>query len=150
MGCGADERGDVRMDFNEEKRGLNLIGDAQFIPLRTGVFGCVLCRSVLEHVQSPFKALSEMARVSRGWIKVTVPNVHRWARIRKLLLNPLSGVNPDTRHFQAWDGRAFKLLVNQIDGLKIEGISWAVFRGILRRPSILFGRDMIVKMRVEN
>ena len=149
LGCGDDKRGEVRIDMNPERKGLNLIADIHSIPLRTSVFDGVFCDSVFEHVMSPFKVLSEMARVSKKRIRVIVPNVHRLMRIKITWLNPLREVNKNTKHLQIWDAIAFKLLVHQVGGLRVLGIYWDRFPGALRRPSILFGKQMIVDMRVQ-
>jgi len=148
VGCGDDFRGDIRMDIKPDKWGLNLIADAQCIPIRGGVFDVVFCKSVLEHLVSPFKGLKEMKRVSRSYIIITVPNIHHWRRIARSLFTPEKDVNPFTKHFQAWDREAFKHLVNRVGDLIIESIRWGYFNGSMCWPSILFGSNMIIKMRV--
>lgn len=149
LGCGNDSRGDIRIDINPERKGLNIIADAHCIPLRDNVFDCVFCKSTLEHLKSPIKGLSEMKRVSNEKILIVVPNVHHWRRIRREFLKPNHDINMDTTHLQAWDGHVFKLLVNQIGDLAVESIGWGYFNGSMRWPSFFFGSNMIVKLRVE-
>lgn len=148
VGCGDDVRGKVRMDINPEKGGVNLIADAHRIPIRDNVFDYVFCKSSLEHLISPFKGLSEMARVSREFVRVIIPNVYNWRRIMRTLLSPLYSVRETTKHLQAWDGKAFKHLIHQIKGLVLVNIEWEYFRSFIKQPSMLFGLKMIVTMRV--
>lgn len=148
LGCGDDMRGEIRIDINPDRKGLNLISDAHYLPIRDKVINYVFCKSVLEHLKNPFKGLSEMKRISKNRIIVIVPNVHHWIRIVRGLINPYHSINRNTRHFQAWDGIAFKHLVNQAKGLEIVFIRWGYFKGRISRPSMLFGKKMIVGMRV--
>ena len=150
LGCGDDFRGDIRIDINPNKKGVNLVADAHCIPLRDKIVDGILCKSVLEHLLNPFKGLLEMQRVSKNNILVIVPNVHHWRRIARGLLSPGHEINPLTKHLQAWDGQAFKLLVNQIDDLEVVCIEWGYFNGVVSWPSMFFGSQMIVELRVEN
>lgn len=148
LGCGEDKRGEIRIDKNSDRKGLNLISDAHYLPIRDRVINYVFCKSVLEHLKNPFKGLSEMKRISKNRIIVIVPNVHHWNRIVRGLINPYHLINRKTLHLQAWDGIAFKLLVNQVKGLEIFFIGWEDFNGRMSKPSLLFGKNMKVGMRV--
>ena len=148
LGCGADVLGNIRIDVNPHKKGVNLVADAHCIPLRDKIVDIILCKSVLEHLISPFKGLSEMKRVSKNKIFVVVPNVHHWRRIARGLLSPGHEINPETKHLQAWDRQAFKLLVNQIEDLEVVRIGWGYFNGSFCWPSMFFGSQMIVLMKV--
>lgn len=86
IGCGSKPIGDVNLDLftglnphhgfdYDPKEILNFIlGDAQDLPFRTSVFSQVICDNVLEHISHPYKALDEMARVSKGSVYIIVPN----------------------------------------------------------------------------
>lgn len=148
LGCGSDTRGEVRIDKNPYSFGVNLIGDAHHLPMREDIVDDVFNRSNLEHLISPFLALKEMTRVSRNRVRVIVPNLHEWRRIMRALIFPDHEVPLNTLHFQGWDSRLFKLLVNQIEGLEIEKIGYGYFRKRMKWPSMLCGSKMIVKMRV--
>ena len=150
VGCGDDSKGDIRIDVNPNRKGLNIIGDAQCIPLRDKICEFVKCKSVLEHLKSPFKGLSEMQRVSKNNILVIVPNLFHWRRIARCLMSPLHEIRQNTKHLQAWDSQAFKLLVNQIENLEVIYIHWGYFNGSFCWPSMFFGSQMIVLMKVLN
>ena len=146
LGCGSDMHGEIRIDINPDRPGLNLIGDAHHLPIRDKVINHVFCKSVLEHLKSSFKGLSEMKRISKNRITVIIPNVYHWNRIMRNLIVPRAPINRETVHFQSWDAKAFKFLVNQVRGLKIVSIRWGVFKRRIHRPSMFFGQKMIVEM----
>jgi len=114
------------------------------------MFFIVYCKSVLEHLVNPFKGLSEMKRVSKNNIMVIIPNVHHWRRIARTLCTPDKDINPCTKHFQAWDREAFRHLVNRIEDLEIARVKWGYFKGRISWPSVFFGSNMIVLMKVIN
>jgi ubiquinone/menaquinone biosynthesis C-methylase UbiE len=53
-------------------------GNGEFLPFRDGVFDCITCFEVLEHVEDPGRVLSEIRRVLKpdGIIFLSIPN--RW------------------------------------------------------------------------
>jgi SAM-dependent methyltransferase len=44
------------------------------IPLPDGSFDCVVCSDVLEHLDNPHQTFDELARVSRRYVLVSLPN----------------------------------------------------------------------------
>jgi hypothetical protein len=60
IGCGNDREGDVRLDI-EPSPTTNLIADAHNLPVRA-LFTKIKCYNVLEHLNSPVRALKEMRR----------------------------------------------------------------------------------------
>ena len=72
VGCGADSRGDVRVDIHKTEAA-NILADAQFLPFRSKSFDHVFCLSVLEHIHSWSQALQEILRVSRSRVLLEVP-----------------------------------------------------------------------------
>lgn len=59
--------------------------ERQGIPYADGVFDCVLCLDVLEHVDDPHRLFDELCRVSRGHVVVSLPNC--WAAFWSMLQN---------------------------------------------------------------
>jgi len=88
--------------------------------------------------------------VTRNTAIIIVPNVLRFTRIIRTLLNPMHKVNPDTTHFQAWDEWNIKYMVNQIPGLEIVDITWKEYNGTRFRflPRCLFCSHMKVTLKV--
>jgi SAM-dependent methyltransferase len=75
VGCGwrHQKRGDVGLDVN---RGVcDVVGDAENLPFRDGVFEKVCLYAVLEHLDNPVKCLRESARVAkvRASFEIVIP-----------------------------------------------------------------------------
>jgi len=98
VGCGLRPKGDVNLDlyFNEftehldslDKKLITTIrvknpvkADAHYLPFKDDSFEEVYSHHVLEHLDNPFKALSEMIRVARHKVVFNVP--HRFDREQK-------------------------------------------------------------------
>ena len=64
----------IKLDLNKEK-----------LPFKDKVFDYVFCLEVLEHINSPYDVLSELKRVSRKWIIVSVPNPYHYRDLGKHL-----------------------------------------------------------------
>ena len=150
IGCGPDPRGDIRIDIDPYEPGTNLIADAQHLPLRTKSVHQVYSKSMLEHLPNPHKCLLDIQRVTRNTAIIIVPNVLRFTRIIRTLLNPMHKVDPGTTHFQAWDEWNIKYLVNQIPGLEIVDVVWKEYNGTRPRflPRCLFCSHMKVTLKV--
>ena len=65
------------LDVSPETRP-DVVGDIMAMPFRDGEVAAFICRSVLEHVRSPERAVSEMARTLRpgGQLFLTVPSIY--------------------------------------------------------------------------
>ncbi|MBA7491321.1 hypothetical protein ES702_01866 [subsurface metagenome] len=123
LGCGDDERGDIRIDLKPPKKALNILADAHFLPIRDKAIGRTLCKSVLEHVEIPIKVLLEMKRITVDEIIIIVPNLMNVIRIWRTLINPLHKVSVETLHLQGWDAKLIKHLAH-LTGLKAKKIKW--------------------------
>lgn len=57
-----------------------------FLPFPDAAFDSVVCLDVLEHLERPHDLCAEMARVSRRWVLLSLPNAyewgHRWSFLR--------------------------------------------------------------------
>jgi len=124
LGCGESKKGDIRLDIRKTSA-VNIIADAHYLPFRNEVFDRIFCIEVLEHLNSPLKALNEIRRVlnKNGVIIVTVPNLTEIRRIISIIRNPYWVHCIKTDHKQGWDAIAFNLLAHQA-GLKIVHIDW--------------------------
>ena len=137
--------------MNPHKTGVNLVADIHHIPLRNKVISATLCKSVLEHVESPLKAILEMKRITKGRIIIIVPNVININRILRSLISPLHKVNPDTWHFQGWDSKLMKHLAIRA-GLEFHSVEWGFEKtvrwGFICKP--LFASHMITTLKDED
>lgn len=123
LGCGDDERGDIRIDLEPTKNGLTILADAHYLPIKDKAISQTLCKSVLEHVEAPLKVLLEMKRITVDEIIIIVPNLINVRRILRTLKNPLYPINLVTRHLQGWDAKEIRHLA-YMAGLKVLQIDW--------------------------
>ena len=135
LGCGNDFRGDIRIDLKPNKAAVNLVADAHYLPLREKTIRSTLCKSVLEHVESPYKVMIEIKRITRGNIIIITPNIYNLIRILRNLFQPMRNVSPKTLHLQGWDIQLMKHLGN-LTGLNVESFTW--FAKDPRKLSLIF------------
>ncbi len=152
LGCGNDKRGSIRIDINPDKEGVNLVADAHYLPIRKKVVNVTLCKSVLEHVESPIKAMLEMKRVTRNEIIIVVPNILNIRRIMRGLLFPLHKVSPRTFHLQIWDAKLMKHLAI-MSGLNFISLEWEFEKpnslGFICKPLLSSHMKTTLKDKVE-
>lgn len=132
VGCGGRPRdkacyyGDVRVDIARFPS-VTALMDAHFLAFKGSVFDKIVCFEVLEHLDSPIKALKEFKRVLKadGKIMVSMPNVWYWRKIIKALIKKqeIFDEPPEVDHKQAWDVYEFHNLAYQA-GLKITDVKW--------------------------
>jgi SAM-dependent methyltransferase len=80
IGAGEMTYGDIRLDIYRSGT-INMLADAEFLPLKSDLFDIVYSRNVLEHLPNPLNALREMKRVCKntGKIILTTDNASYWA-----------------------------------------------------------------------
>lgn len=149
-------RGEVRIDRRPGAHALNIMGDAHRLPFRDKVFDYTICYSVLEHLESPYKGLLEMKRVTKSKLHIKIPNVYYFKRILRALVNPYYKTRFGVLHLQAWDLLAFKRLLKIINNLEIIKLEWVdfvfnfkFFGVLIKWPSLLLGWNMLVTMKIE-
>jgi len=82
------------------------------IPFPDDSFDLVISTEVLEHLDAPEKALSEVLRVSKKHILVSVPDEPIW-RITKMLRGKyLRDFGNTPGHIKHWSKRSFKAFLN--------------------------------------
>ena len=113
--------------MNPARSARTIIADAHFIPLRDKAISKTLCKSVLEHVESPIKVVREMKRITADEIILVIPNVLNLKRVWLNLKNPLRKVNAGTLHLQGWDIKLVSHIANAT-GLKILSVKWGTER----------------------
>jgi len=134
VGCGgrpkdrAYDLGDIRLDVVRFPN-ITIRADAHNLPFKTNVFSKIFCFEVLEHLDSPIKAIKEFKRVleDRGYIIITVPNVWYWRKMLRYTLSKYSdryvGITDHGSHKQAWEIYEFQSLLFQAE-LTIGEVRW--------------------------
>ena len=76
-GGGSDPEGYVNIDLYPLP-GVDVAADAEHLPFPSGVFQCIECDAVLEHVQDPHRVMGELIRVltAGGYLHLVTPFCH--------------------------------------------------------------------------
>jgi SAM-dependent methyltransferase len=102
------------------ERGLaGLFGDIACLPFATATFDLVLAIEVLEHVPDPAAALTELGRVSRDRVVLSVPREPIWRVANMARGKYLTALGNTPGHIQHWSSRRFARFV----GTQFEVIS---------------------------
>jgi 2-polyprenyl-3-methyl-5-hydroxy-6-metoxy-1,4-benzoquinol methylase len=83
------------------------------LPFADGEFDLVCATEVLEHVPGPEKVVAEMARVSCGWLIVSVPHEPLWRILNVARGAYLSDLGNTPGHINHWTRRAFVELLSR-------------------------------------
>lgn len=81
------------------------------LPYKDNMFDVVLCTEVLEHLEDPKKALSELERVCKKYAVLSVPNEPLFMLGNCLRGKNLSRFGNDREHIQHWSSGRFKKFV---------------------------------------
>lgn len=88
-----------------------IVGDAYALPFANHSMDLVICLEVLEHLQTPAKALAEIARVSRHYGVFSVPH-EPWWRLANLLRGKYWRARGNTPgHINHWSAKEFLALL---------------------------------------
>ncbi len=120
----------VQLAQQRNPRATFLVGDIYNIPFDDDSFDVVGCFEVLEHLHDAPRALSELARVARRAVVLSVPHepffcLSNAARGKNLDVTP-KGSDPDHRNF--WSREAFGRFVDQeMDVVQLTGsLPWTI------------------------
>ena len=83
-------------------------GSVYELPYKDGSFDLVVCTEVLEHLEDPQKALSEIIRVSKKNIILSVPNEPYFMLSNFLRGKNLSRLGNDPCHINHWTIKTFQ------------------------------------------
>jgi 2-polyprenyl-3-methyl-5-hydroxy-6-metoxy-1,4-benzoquinol methylase len=127
---------DVRMDFLPTARQLAersalFAGSIYQLPLPSRSYDLVICTEVLEHLDNPEQALSELRRVARRYCLVSVPNEPWWCWANMARGKFLRDWGNTPGHVNHWNERAFRSLVGRyLDVVAVrQPFPWTVILG---------------------
>lgn len=86
-------------------------GSIYEIPYRTNAFELVMALEVLEHLEFPEKAIAELARVSKQWVLISIPNDRMFRLGNMLRFKYIDSWGNPPSHLQHWNKRTFRDLV---------------------------------------
>jgi len=102
-----------------------------------GSFDLVVSTEVFEHLENPAAALAEVARISKKYILLSVPNEPLWSFMNMVRFKYLSSFGNTPGHINRWSVKSFPrfLRAGGVDGIKTAAPGpWAMF---LCTPAIL-------------
>lgn len=88
-------------------------GDIFRIPFFDARFDMVISTEVLEHLDNPMNALTELCRVSKKWLILSVPNEPFFCIANFLRGKNIRHWGNDPDHINHWTMRSFELFVKQ-------------------------------------
>lgn len=83
------------------------------LPYEDNSFDTILCLEVLEHLENPEKALSELSRVAKKYIIVSTPNEPIWRILNCVRGKYLKDFGNTPGHINHWSSKSFKKLVSK-------------------------------------
>lgn len=103
---------DVNIDAAKSAKKLNpditvFVADINSLPMRDCEYDLVICCEVLEHLQTPQRALEEIKRISTGLILLSVPYEPYFSLMNFLTGKNLRAFGNDPDHFQKWSKKEF-------------------------------------------
>ena len=123
----------VELAKRRNPRAVFSVGDIYQTGFEDNAFDLVYCFEVLEHLHEPDRALTEMARVARGHVVLSVPHepffcLANAARGKNMDQTP-KGSDPDHRNF--WSRSQFGAFASQsLDVVELTGsLPWTILVG---------------------
>lgn len=86
-------------------------GSLYALPFSDNSFDTVLCSEVLEHLEDPDRAVTELKRVARNAVVLTVPREPYFQWLNNI--GQWLGLSPDPGHVNFWNTRGFESFVQQ-------------------------------------
>jgi SAM-dependent methyltransferase len=100
------------------------MADIHRLPFADAAFPLVVCLEVLEHIPDSSLGLRELARVSSGYLLLSVPHEPFFRGVNFLRGKHLTGWGNDPEHLHNYSGRAFRRLVSGVADLVWHGYSF--------------------------
>jgi 2-polyprenyl-3-methyl-5-hydroxy-6-metoxy-1,4-benzoquinol methylase len=100
----------------EQRRRANLeyrVEDATHLSFVDGEFDMATAIEVLEHVPDPERTLSEMARVAKRWVLVSVPREPLWRGLNMARGAYLKDLGNTPGHVNHWSKRSFVSMLSR-------------------------------------
>jgi len=93
-------------------------GNIYNLPFKDDSFDLIICTEVLEHLEDPKKALTEIIRVSKRYLLLSVPNEPYFMMANFLRGKNITRWGNDVEHIQHWTSGGFRRFTEK-EGLKI-------------------------------
>lgn len=94
------------------------LGNIYDLPYKNSAFDLVICTEVLEHLENPHEALSEIKRIAKKYIILSVPNEPFFTLANLLRGKYIKSFGNNPEHINHWTAAGFKKFL-RTNGLKI-------------------------------
>jgi len=110
------------IDLGDEplKKARSMYGDIEFVkcsayelPFEDSNFDLVTTIEILEHLDTPEKALEEIKRVAKKWIIFSVPDEPLWRILNVMSLRYLKDLGNTPGHVNHWTPKGFRNLIKK-------------------------------------
>jgi SAM-dependent methyltransferase len=110
----------LRAQWAQREGGLLTFASASAyeLPYDDGSFDCVCALEVLEHLERPRDALSEMARVASRTLVLSVPREPVWRIAHLLAGRDVRALGNTPGHINHWSAGAFRRLVSEYGSVR--------------------------------
>ena len=88
-------------------------GDIYKLPYKAGTFDLIICTEVLEHLENPKKALTELIRVAKKYIILSVPNEPLFTIQRIIRGKNVMKLGAHPEHIQHWSSGSFEKFIGK-------------------------------------
>lgn len=107
-------------------------GSIYDLPYKDNSFDLVLCTEVLEHMDDPKKALSELVRVSKKYLLLSVPNEPFFMMAQLVRGKNWSRLGNDIEHINHWTFVSFQKFVSRDMAVRRIAIPffWTIILGV--------------------
>jgi ubiquinone/menaquinone biosynthesis C-methylase UbiE len=105
------------------------IGSVYDLPLESKSYDLIIACEVLEHLEDPLQGLSEIARVAKKWVLISVPWEPTWRILNLLRCKYWSRFGNTPGHFQNFSRRSIRRLIEPNFEIQNEmyPIPWTMF-----------------------
>lgn len=119
--------GRANLDYDAPLANMNLYR----LPFPDDAFPLVICLEVLEHLPDSYRGLQELARVSSGFVLLSVPHEPLFRGVNFLRGKHLEAFGNDPEHLHNYSGRAFRQMAGSVIDILWHGYSfpWQIALG---------------------
>lgn len=100
------------------------VADLYHLPYANNTFPLVICLEVLEHLPDSAVGLRELARVSSGYLILSVPHEPFFRGVNFMRGKHIARLGNDPEHLHNYSGRAFRRLVSGVADVHWHGYSF--------------------------
>ena len=104
------------------------VGSVYDLKFADNLYDLVLCTEVLEHLEDPVKAMTEISRVSKKYVVFSVPREPIWRMMNVARLKYLNHLGNTPGHLNHWNVSSFEKFVSKyfVIQKKLTPLPWII------------------------